>query len=324
MSEDHETPKSSSDTELGVVKMQSEGLSENSEEVEEEEATSPGYLADPEDGNNPQNTNHFKDVDQDVDNDDFDDDDFGSFDEASFEEFETPQSLRVPLFSLDNPHTVDEELQKMIDRVFPPTVQKIHEENPALIPLPLLSVLSKTPRLNPPNWIKLKIRHSMLIKLGVPINLDELEAPSSVPKPQPKNHGRTRSINVSDIDWEHFDIPEFGTFGKSAEEKHELLRSTHAELSRIEAENMSNTSEIFLQSSLDESLETKLAQMKQNYAQLIQLSSVWQDQISELQSSQEVYESVVQNMVGYSQKLRRNEILERLKGVKAKKDKRTF
>lgn len=262
--------------------------------------------------------------------DDFDDDDFGSFDEASFEEFQAPELQTEPTgfssISLDNIDTVDNELQKIMDQVFPDITMDSEAEAMPLIPdtLTLFSMLSKNPRLNPPNWIKLKIRHSLLIKLGVPINLDELDAPLVTSAGQTRGHSRRRSINVNDIDWEHYDIPEFSALGISPDEKQGLVTSTHEELSRIEADIMNNTSELFLQSSSDESLESKLAQMQQNYAQLIKLSSVWQDQIRELQDSQEIYESVVQNMVGYSQKLQRNEILESLKRAKTKKGKRTF
>lgn len=267
---------------------------------------------------------------QEENDEEFDDDDFGSFDEASFEEFQAPEpqpaQQRFHSISLDNLATVDNELQRVVDQVFPNLNQKGQSEISPLIEetLTLFSMLSKNPRLNPPNWIKLKIRHSLLVKLGVPINLDELEAPSTLSAGQSRGQSRRRSINVNDIDWEQFEIPEFSTLSISTARKEELIASTHKELSRIEADIMNNTSEFFLQSSSDESVRAKLAQMQQNYAQLIELSSVWQDHIRELQNSQEVYESVVQSMVGYSQKLQRNEILESLKGAKTKKGKRTF
>lgn len=259
-----------------------------------------------------------------------DDDDFGSFDEASFEEFQVPETTDAldKLWTLsNNPDAIDDELEKVLNLVVPEAeTTESKPEYPELVSDKslLFSIISKSPRLKPPNWIKLKIRHSLLIKLGVPINLDELDAPSLLAKVQNNARDRSRSISVQDIDWSHFEIPEFSTLNVSNEKKQELMSSTQQTLSRIEEDILNNTSELFLQNSSDSSLDAKLKQMRDNYAQLIELSSVWQDQIRELQNSQEIYESVVQNLVGYSQKLQRNEILESLSKGKSKKGKRTF
>lgn len=281
-----------------------------------------------------------QDVEEDENEDDHDEedeDDFGSFDEASFEEYQAPEqeeSYQEPpmttLSQLDfqNPEqflSKVDELLATIFQVFPDT-----KSTPTTLlnaeASEKLDILSRTPRLNPPNWIKLKIRHNLLIMLGVPINLDELDSTNSVSISNTANisHNRRKSINEQDIHWENFSIPEVETFNLTPEQKQELLNKTGETLSKIEEDNLSNTSQLFLESSLESALDTKLAQMKSNYEQLIRLSAVWQDQMKELRNSQEVYESVVQNMVGYSQKLQRNEIIEQLQKTKGKKGKRTF
>lgn len=267
-----------------------------------------------------------------------DDDDFGSFDEASFEEFQAPE--RQSEIEIKNIQSVFgssvfrdhqlflSKLDDLLDSIIPGSPQKTNGEPAMLLKAEaseILEKLSKAPRLNPPNWIKLKIRRNLLIKLGVPINLDELESPNMVNvSNNSMSHNRKRSVNEQDIDWSNFTIPEFESFNVSAEKKQELLNKTNETLSRIEEDNLNNTSQLFLESSLEASLESKLAQMKANYQQLIELCSVWQDQMKELRNSQEVYESVVQNMVGYSQKLQRNEIIEHLQKTKGKKGRRTF
>ncbi|SGZ52619.1 CIC11C00000001761 [Sungouiella intermedia] len=265
------------------------------------------------------------------------DDDFGSFDEASFEEFQEPEPERHPeetkRISLSSQDFLEaqrflDKVDEILDSVFP-EIQ--HRE---VAPTPLLKAeasqklitLSRAPRLNPPNWIKLKIRHNLLIKLGVPINLDELESPNTINISATANitHNRRRSINEQDLKWEQYHIPEVETFNLTSEQKQELVGKTAEVLSKIEEDNLNNTSQLFLENSLESTLDMKLAQMKANYDQLIKLSAVWQDQMKELRNSQEIYESVVQNMVGYSQKLQRNEIIEHLQKTKGKKGKRTF
>lgn len=256
------------------------------------------------------------------------DDDFGSFDDASIEELEAaaphPKEGEFSSLVFQNPELFDQKLQTVMDSVFPQADTYVITESQLLSESAAkhLEIFSRTPRLHPPNWTKLKTRHSLLIRLGVPINLDELESGTSGLGPKSAvGHTRKRSVSEHDIDWSNFDIPEFASLQISGETKEELLGKSGEVLSEIEEHNLNNTSRPFLETSSGSSLDAKLQQMKDNHKRLIELSSVWQEQIRELRNSQEIYESVVQNMVGYSQKLRRNEILEHLK---LKKGKRAF
>lgn len=301
---------------------------ENSLELQQEQ---------PQEDSQDNHNDEDKEGDHNEEDDEDDEDDFGSFDEASFEDYQAPepeethyQEPKTALSPLDfqDPEqflSKVDELLATIFLVFPdatstPTTLLNAEASEKL------DMLSRTPRLNPPNWIKLRIRHNLLIMLGVPINLDELDSANSVSisNTEKVSHNRRKSINEQDIHWENFSIPEVESFNLTPEQKQELLNKTGETLSRIEEDNLNNTSQLFLESSLESALDTKLAQMKTNYDQLIKLSAVWQDQMKELRNSQEVYESVVQNMVGYSQKLQRNEIIEQLHKTKGKKGKRTF
>ncbi|KAK6457724.1 uncharacterized protein RJT20DRAFT_26028 [Scheffersomyces xylosifermentans] len=208
----------------------------------------------------------------------------------------------------------------------------------------IFTQLSTMPHLSPPNWTRSKIRHNLLISLGVPINLDEMtksgasgvsagtgtsvdsnhlsvdSANSSIGK-RTLSSGRRKSISAADISWDGFDIPDFETLGITADAKNELLLNTSEILSRIETDNLSNSSERFLldEHTSEDLLSGKLEQFQKNYNSLIQLASVWNNNLSELTKDFEIYESVVQNYIGYSQKLRRDEILENLKRVKSSK-----
>lgn len=255
-----------------------------------------------------------------------DDDDFGSFDEASLQEYQAPEQIKLTgEFSgaiLNDPAKFSERLEKVLDHIFSSkeTAAEI-EKNSQLLTTnaaEYIQSFSTLPRLNPPNWTRLKTRHGLLLALGVPINLDELEsqvATSSRPL------SKRRSFTENDINWGDFEVPDLDLLDISSEKKLELLADTLTILSKIEDDNLTNTTEQFLLLSLQDVVDRKLRQLQGNHALLVELSSVWQAQIKELRSSQELFESVVQNMVGYRQKLQRNKILE---NIKTKKGKRVF
>lgn len=281
-----------------------------------------------ESSNTPDQNKNFTDEDEQED----EDDDFGSFDEASFELQEEPQlSSSHPVFTtsvLDDLGKFVSRLSETLDVVFSsqePLIEK--HETPLLrdSAQSYLEVFSKPPWLQPPNWTRLKLRHILLLNLGVPINLDELESStlSAISGPRP-THARRRSINESDLDWTGLEVPDIETLGLDQEQRQTLLSSTRQSIIEIEADNLNNTSELFLQSTTEQVLDSKLSQMQENYKQLLTLSSLWQAELEELRSNQSIFESVVQNVVGYSQKLRRKELIEALGRSKLKKGKRKF
>ena len=203
------------------------------------------------------------------------------------------------------------------------------------------------PYLHPPNWIRLDIRHNLLIKLGIPINLDELNANTvsanptigntnpnainantneehdtnlsnhlSIPQQQ-QQRSRKKSISEQDINWSNFTIPQFDSLQLTNEQLHNILTQTNETISKCEFDLMENTSLKFLTNvKLDDVINDKLKQLQLNYQELLKLSSVWQHQLSEVRKDYEIYEQVVQSCIGYSQKLRREEILENLKKMK--------
>lgn len=263
------------------------------------------------------------------------DDEFGSFDEASFDEFqaEEPQETQAnqnSTFSsavFQSESLINQRVEETLDKIFTITEQQSHQENGELLSdnaKEQFSSLSKIPHLLPPNWLRLNIRHKLLVNLGIPIDLDELEKGGVAQMSHPTTHQRKKSISEHDIDWTGFNVPSIETLSLDGEKKKHLLTQTNSILDDIEEFNLQNTSKLFLESSADEALEEKLSKMRENYKHLLELSAVWQDQIRELKNSQEMYELVVQNMVGYSQRLRRQEILDNLSRKKLKKGKRSF
>lgn len=258
-----------------------------------------------------------------------DDDDFGSFDEASFEEYqapETPNQTSVEFSSavLSDPEQfrlhLDESLGLAIAQTAPcpdigsPVVAAELLTEKARATLETFSML---PRLNPPNWTRLKMRHELLVSLGVPINLDELDTTHATPSS--KLLSRRRSITEQNIQWGEFVVPDIASLLLSPDLQLELMANTVDILSRIEGDNLTNTTELFLQQCSEDMIDEKIRQMRANCALLVELSSVWQAQLKELRNSQEAFESVVQNMIGYRQKLQRNEIMQNIRGKAGKR-----
>ncbi|RLV95707.1 hypothetical protein JA1_000712 [Spathaspora sp. JA1] len=310
--------------------------------------------------NNPQENHEDDEFDDfneagDANEEDDDDDDFGDFGDVNYIESTQPNFDEVVL---GNNEKFIENLSNIMSTIFPAAsaveseaISKeddANSEQPSLLnerSATIFQQVSTLPYLHPASWTRSKIRHSLLVQLGIPINLDELsEHPpphtsassqvSSVQnqsqsqnQQQPRlvhtasssisNLTRRRSITSgSDIDWTGFDIPEFSKLEIDSEQETRLLESTVDTLATIEYDNLANSSLGHLESVSVEVVDEKLHQLESHYDELIKLSSCWQHRIGELHSDFEIYEGVVQSFIGYSQKLRRQEILENLKKVR--------
>ncbi|EGV60809.1 hypothetical protein PSN45_001401 [Yamadazyma tenuis] len=267
-----------------------------------------------------------------------DDDDFGSFDSASFDDFEAPTApktlskyMKIDGFSAAN-EEFDRQLDALLDTILPgdgetpkerpqTPISSLLDDRSSMI----LNQLNKIPHLKPNNWVRSHIRHNLLIKLGIPINLDEIKDEKTAflnPNNLKSSATRRKSINEQDIDWDGIAIPEFKQLKLSQNERSELMTKTNDILSQIETDNLNNSSKSFLDGCSEDKVHQKLEQLRHNSDQLLKLASVWKDQFEDLKKNSEIYESVVQNLIGYSQKLERNELLNSLKHVKSSTHKR--
>lgn len=270
----------------------------------------------------PIHTQHVTESVDEDDEDDFDDfSDFGSFDDTSFNEPE-PSLVRFDDELFEDRAKFTAQVDKLMESIFdtPKPIETSSQQLLAGRSLEVFSALSTLPHLKPPNWIKLNIRHNLLIKLGIPINLDEIADKQPIKKSpllEVNKTTRRKSISTADIHWDEFNIPDIEKLNLSSDSKTQLLQTTPDILSRIETDILNNSSQQFLQdSSSEDALSHKLAQYQSDYEQLLTLSSVWKTHLAEVNNNFDIYESVVQNFIGYSQKLRRDEILDNLKKVK--------
>lgn len=264
---------------------------------------------------------------EDDDDDDFDDDDFDDFNEfqgAPEPEYVAPPTTLAPgLFPLLLFQNADE-FRAKVDEVLGPVFDDVADhaeptdDAPSLLDERSSQVyqeVSRIPRLQPPNWIRLNIRHNLLIKLGIPIDLDETST-AAAPEhtegaPSLVERGRRPSVVSANIDWHGLPIPPLEALNLGPLIIKQRIEQTHATLDRIETDNMTNLTPLFLASAPEDVVDAKLAQFKRNFEELLTLASVWQNQMEEQLKNYDIYLEVVQSMVGYSHKKARHELEEK-------------
>lgn len=248
--------------------------------------------------------------------------DFGSF--GSFDQDENDQDSfapTTPTIDYTDPKERETLIKRSLEAMFehpahPPLQEDQNNQNILLNQLlsdrsnELYSRLSDIPHLRPPNWTRLVVRHRLLVNLGIPVNLDEI---TTAPASQELAGERRKSVNAAEIDWNGLDIPDYNELHLDAGARSHHIENTLALIDRIEAENMENSSLQYLESASVENLKAKLQQYQRNASQLRTSASVWRNELSVLQNDFEIYESVVQNLIGHSQRLRRDELLQRNK-----------
>lgn len=252
--------------------------------------------------------------------------DFGSFDDLSIEETteidagkaRNSVSLLEVDKNLENNALILKKVEQLIDDIFPKAGDKSEYHNSLLELLSdgskdIFDEVSKSPHLTPKGWNRLNIRRNLLIYLGIPINLDELRAQSSpeslaIPK---------RSSKEESIDWtmlkslDDKDVP--------AESKiQELLAKSSEILSKVETENLEHSSKQYLETLDLPELISRLSHFEESYSTLLDVALAWKVRLDDAKKNFDIYESVIQNFVGYSQRLGREELLANMKNLKKK------
>lgn len=242
--------------------------------------------------------------------DDFDDfDDFNEFQESSppafaFSGTDNSGTFPQPLFS--NASAYRAKLDQVLLSVFGELAVGTGSEPSKLASLlddrsrQVFQEISRVPRLSPPNWLRLNIRHNLLINLGIPINLDEV---ATAP-----GHGLFDIKPSLQVDWQGMPIPNPESLGE--ELIAQLINNTPDTLARIETDNLTNSSVQFLENAPDEVIDAKLHLFRDNYQELLKLAGVWQHQLENVTENTEIYGEVVQSVMGYQHKKRREELLE--------------
>ncbi|KAH3687384.1 hypothetical protein WICPIJ_001661 [Wickerhamomyces pijperi] len=239
------------------------------------------------------------------------DDDFGDFSDASFDDFEEPQvnaetlpsaidvdtqrkssDIQGPKITdedLDNTELFHSKISQLLDLSFP-DVKTIAEplyanEQESILTetaAHLYERLTAKPYLQPIQWKKTETKRRLMALLKIP---DE-----TILFPRTKD--------LSDLE-SQLSVPEFKALGLSEERKKEIIEDTEEQLSKIEE---------YISKDLDTTNLTKLiSKYEKNIANLTTTLACWEDQLKSVSADHETFESVIENMVGFTQRVTREE-----------------
>lgn len=247
-------------------------------------------------------TDEAADVAQEVDSVDSDDSGFGDFnegDDSEFGEFEdTPEEeipekrpVRTGFEYKGDYEAQSDEIGKLVEAI----VQRIGPESGAGGDNLEMSDRSKklyqrlvdqAPNMQQIDWKRSAIRRQLLLILGLPINLDEVEPKQ--PEETPKNE------EILDR------IPAFETTGLSEEERKKVLQGTDGQIEQFYGE-LQPSSYYKLSGSKPEDLKD-LEQIRDT---LLTMVACWDKQVDDDRRDNELFASYVENLVGNTQKLSR-------------------
>ncbi|KAF4542381.1 uncharacterized protein LTHEOB_7573 [Lasiodiplodia theobromae] len=284
--------------------------------------------------------------------DDFDDfeeggeedfgDDFGDFDDGfqnaedetanTFEESAPLPPVPDPLPSLPIPSFDDlgsladivSASQPLVDKVFEPsfvdrpTIEQ--EVNPSLLSersLSLWAQLVAPPPLQPPNWVRSRIRRLFLVSLGVPVDLDEILPASKQKKlvlPSVNIPGE-RSPRVSS------DERANGTVSRLKKEGNDSSTSVNSSSSKTERKRrgpppppefditavtmLCSTTDAALQNFTAEELEAHVKRLQELQRRANEVLDYWVKRKESAVGDKEAFEGVIENLVKHAKKVRK-------------------
>ncbi|KAG9516196.1 hypothetical protein KCU93_g9225, partial [Aureobasidium melanogenum] len=272
--------------------------------------------------------NHHADNDDDAFGDDFDDfeeggadqadgdedDDFGDFDDG-FQQAEEPsvpapppQPVQQPLAHLPNINfadlqTSDDILQAMspyMSELFPELYDQetaLSDKSAALSTDPILtdrsaslwSQLVAPPPLQPPNWIRSRIRRLFLVSLGVPVDLDEILPASKQKKlvlpnihlpEQKKEDGKVKQDGSS------------STGGRKGP-------APPPEFNANEAAMLAKTTDTATEAYSDEELKAHVKRLEELIKDASTVLEYWMKRKESAVGDKEAFEGVIENLVGF-------------------------
>lgn len=280
-----------------------------------EEITTDEQVQDQSDLDQPNTETNVKEIDDDDDNDD-DDDDFGAFSDASFDEFEQPpnptpdtdttisqpkssQYTQLPQDTFSHPDELKETLSKLLDQAYPSELPKLSiPENTSILnerSQLLLERLTALPYLKPYNWKKSSLRRQLLVTLGIPDS-------------EPTNVLRKKNLD----DGMQYKIISFQELGFTEDDAIKYKNQSDEILQKGE-EVVKNGDDHAVEVLDDEGIDQLIGKYKEEITQVENLLAVWEHEREKLELDNETFEGVVENLVGHTQRLRREETLRSLK-----------
>lgn len=214
--------------------------------------------------------------------------------------------------------------QPLVDKVFEPsfvdrpTIEQ--EVNPSLLSersLSLWAQLVAPPPLQPPNWVRSRIRRLFLVSLGVPVDLDEILPASKQKKlvlPSVNIPGE-RSPRVSS------DERANGTVSRLKKEGNDSSTSVNSSSSKTERKRrgpppppefditavtmLCSTTDAALQNFTAEELEAHVKRLQELQRRANEVLDYWVKRKESAVGDKEAFEGVIENLVKHAKKVRK-------------------
>ncbi|KAI1083148.1 hypothetical protein F5B20DRAFT_528755 [Whalleya microplaca] len=288
---------------------------------------------------------HSKGNDDDDFGDDFDefeegdeDADFGEFDDGfqgAEVEAQTPQpQLSIPSFPILDLDGLDSEdilaaTEPYLDALFSPDIQDL-----PLLPVPpkdnpiffnprsasLWSQLAAPPPLQPPDWIRSRIRRLFLVSLGVPVDLDEI-LPASKQKKLvlPSLHRFTSSGSLrtssddrsvsqqrkADANNSSVSVDYQGNQKPSSAPERRKGPPEPPGLDLVSARQLCTTTEEALTGMTDAELQQHVKKLQDMEVLANEVLEYWKKRTDEKIGDREAFEGVIENLVKHARKTRK-------------------
>ncbi|KAH6648523.1 hypothetical protein BKA67DRAFT_661490 [Truncatella angustata] len=277
----------------------------------------------------------FEEGDEDADFDDFDD----GFQEAEAEtpaptQVAAPPSVSTPSFPILDLDGLDSEdilaaTEPYLDALFPPDLADLPilpsppMENPIFFnprSASLWSQLAAPPPLQPPDWIRSRIRRLFLVSLGVPVDLDEI-LPASKQKKLvlPSLHrvtsngslrasSESRSVSRLRKEGTNDSTASLDSQGKEKPRSPSKRRKGPAPepaLDLVAAKQFCTTTDEALGGMTDEELRTHVNKLEEMENLAKDVLEYWKKKTDEKIGDREAFEGVIENLVKHARKTRK-------------------
>ncbi|KAI0165047.1 hypothetical protein GGR57DRAFT_451537 [Xylariaceae sp. FL1272] len=268
--------------------------------------------------------------------------DFGDFDDG-FQQPEAPPTahslanqsqVSVPSFPILDLDGLDAEdilsaSEPYLDALYPPDILEIPplpappHDNPIFFnprSASLWSQLAAPPPLQPPDWIRSRIRRLFLVSLGVPVDLDEILPASKQKKLVLPSLNRvtsngslrtsTDSRSVSrlrkpDANGSSVSVDSQGKEKPSSSSKKRKGPSQAPELDLVAAKQLCATTDEALKGMTDTELQQHVKKLKEMEIVANDVHEFWKKRTDEKIGDREAFEGVIENLVKHARKTRK-------------------
>lgn len=226
---------------------------------------------------------------------------------------------------LDSLEDITEATNPYLDEVFPSTKETYLPAPPILSDknsifltdrsLSLWSQLVAPPPLQPPNWVRSRIRRLFLVSLGVPIDLDEI-LPASKQKKLvlPSTHLRSRSQSPPDGRRTESrarlkqDNASSASIDQPASNKSSRRRKgppSPPELDLQTTKMLCATTQVALSNMADDELAAHVRKLEELTAKASEVLEYWLKRRDSAVGDKEAFEGVIENLVKHARRVRK-------------------